>query len=156
LSLLIPFWIQSIAEFLQQGLVLLIDYGFPAHEYYHLDRDCGTLMCHYQHHSHDNPLILPGIQDITAHVNFTQIAYAAKNSDLTVAGFTSQANFLMNCGLLNLIAETNIDKQIEVNKQIKMLTLPSEMGELFKVIALTKNITRPLMGFSYLDRRKSL
>ncbi len=88
-------WIAMLAEELEQGVVLLIDYGFPRHEYYHPQRTAGTLMCHYRHHSHSNPLMLVGIQDITAHVDFTAVAEAAIAAKLDVLGFTTQANFLL-------------------------------------------------------------
>jgi SAM-dependent MidA family methyltransferase len=156
-------WINSLANFLSKGLVLLIDYGFPRHEYYHPQRDTGTLACHYQQQVHFDPLILPGLQDITAHVDFTAVASAALNAGFALAGYTTQAYFLLNCGLLNdsitkLVAEQNNQKQqYSINQQIKMLTLPSEMGELFKAIALTKGIaTETLIGFTENDQRTRL
>ncbi|MGB6977528.1 MAG: SAM-dependent methyltransferase [Gammaproteobacteria bacterium] len=146
-------WLASINAFLQQGLILLIDYGFPRHEYYHPQRDSGTLMCHYQHRAHSNPLILLGLQDITAHIDFTQVAETADELGLEVAGFTNHASFLLSCGLLELSALTSNDPatQWTTSQQIKMLTLPSEMGELFKVMALTRDLPTPLLGFTLLD-----
>jgi SAM-dependent MidA family methyltransferase len=96
-------WIAMLAEGLEQGVVLLFDYGFPRHEYYHPQRTAGTLMCHYRHHSHSDPLTLVGIQDITAHVDFTAVAEAAVAAELDVLGFTTQANFLLGSGLTELI-----------------------------------------------------
>lgn len=157
INLFLPGWINSIAEFLSQGLVLIIDYGFPRSEYYHPDRSQGTLMCHYRHYSHPNPLIFPGIQDITAHVDFTAVAEAADESGLTVAGYTNQAAFLINCDLLSFLDE-NADEKTRFNQhqQIKQLTLPSEMGELFKVIGLTKEISGELMGFQTMSQLAKL
>lgn len=149
INLLLPGWIASLSEALKSGLILLIDYGFPRHEYYHPDRCHGTLMCHYRHHAHDNPLLLPGIQDITAHVDFTAVAEAGIANGLTVSGYTSQALFLLGCGITDFIPP-DLDPLLhyQLTQQIKKLTLPSEMGELFKVIALTKNFNEALIGFS--------
>lgn len=151
-------WLSSLAESLQQGVVLLIDYGFPAHEFYHPQRSEGTMMCHYQHHSHDNPLLLTGLQDITSHVNFTAIAEHALETGLDVAGYTNQANFLINCGLADIVSHSQLDPKqlLDCNRAIKLLTLPSEMGELFKVMALSKNVDDDLLGFMNQDKRHSL
>jgi len=157
MNLALPAWIQSVAERLTAGLILLIDYGFPSREYYHPQRDQGTLMCHYQHHSHDNPLTLIGLQDITAHVNFTAIAESALTAGLHVSGYTNQANFLIACGLPELLSAINFDDKIYLQKsqQAKTLILPSEMGELFKVIALTRHLEdMPLLGFTQDDRAR--
>lgn len=150
-------WLQSIANFLTKGEVLLIDYGFGGKEYYHPERNQGTLMCHYRHRAHDNPLILPGLQDITAHIDFTAVAECATDCGFQVAGYTNQANFLIDCGIA-LMAQADTDReQLAVNSQIKLLTLPSEMGELFKVMALTKNFTaRNWCGFNQSDQRHRL
>ncbi len=158
INLLAKPWLKSVAASLQQGVILLIDYGFPAHEYYHPQRDQGTLMCHYQHHSHDNPLFLPGLQDITSHVNFTALADYAELCDLQLAGFTNQAAFLINCGLADIVANhlTNQQQMLQSNHAIKLLTLPSEMGELFKVMAFSKQFNDELLGFSRQDKRHSL
>ena len=153
-------WIHSISNLLQSGVVLLIDYGFAMHEYYHPQRHMGTLMCHYRHRAHDNPLILVGLQDITAHIDFTAMANAAVDSGFDVLGYTAQAPFLMANGLENLMAKSDPDKiraHLELTNQIKKLTLPSEMGELFKVMALGKNVVDlELDGFGLQDRRARL
>jgi SAM-dependent MidA family methyltransferase len=152
-------WIASLSETLSAGVMLLIDYGFPSHEYYHPQRGTGTLMCHYRHRAHPDPLILTGLQDITAHVDFTAVAEAAHKAGMDVAGFTSQAYFLLSLGLTEMVADTDAAvtrQQIETARQIKLLTLPSEMGELFKVIALCKNTELPLAGFSMHDQRGRL
>ena len=152
-------WISALAQSCQQAYVLLIDYGFPRHEYYHLQRQQGTLMCHYRHHSHDNPFQFLGLQDITAHVDFTAIADAALESDLSVAGYTTQAHFLLGSGLMEIIPNEleNITKeQLALHSQIKKLTLPHEMGELFKVIGLQKGCEYSLPGFQIRDMRGHL
>ena len=152
-NLYLPGWIKSISKCLSRGAVLIMDYGFPRHEYYHSDRNAGTIMCHYRHRAHSNPLILPGVQDITAHLDFTAVAESAEESGLTVSGFTNQAAFLINCGLMSLIDDTCDEKaRFLQNQQILQLTMPSEMGELFKVIGLTKNIEMTLMGFSTMNQ----
>lgn len=150
-------WIKSISSILSRGIVLLMDYGFPRHEYYHPDRNTGTLMCHYRHRAHTDPLIFVGAQDITAHVDFTLVAESAEENGLTVLGFTNQSAFLINCGLLSFINEAADEKaRFMQNQQILQLTLPSEMGELFKVIGLTKNIEITLLGFSEMNQLERL
>lgn len=150
-------WTQSIAHILEAGVLLLIDYGFPRTEYYHPDRRGGTLMCHYRHHAHDDPLVLVGLQDITAHVDFTAIAEAGYAAGLRVLGYASQAAFLLSLGLTEFGAEeTDPRALLARNQQIKLLTLPTEMGELFKVIALGRGVEPPLQGFTLQDRRARL
>ena len=148
-------WAASIAERLECGLVLLMDYGFPRCELYHPDRCDGTLRCHFRHRRHDDPLVLCGLQDITAHVDFTAIARA---SGLDVAGFTTQNEFLLGCGLLDLVAdlEPGSPQFVRLTAQIKRITLPGEMGEAIKVMALTRGIAEPLIGFSGRDHRVRL
>jgi SAM-dependent MidA family methyltransferase len=150
-------WLQQCSTMLSRGALILIDYGFPRHEYYHPDRHHGTLMCHYQHQAHTNPLINLGQQDITAHVDFTHVAEAAMAAGFHVAGYTNQASFLLANGLLSLCA-TDGDSRLNINQQqaIKQLLQPSEMGELFKVMALTKALDLPLDGFQLHDKRASL
>lgn len=152
-------WIKSIAESLQQGIIILIDYGFPRHEYYHAQRAQGTLMCHYRHRTHPDVFVYPGLQDITAHVDFTAMADAALESDLKVIGYTNQASFLMGAGLLELtnsIADSDIQLTMDIASQIKKLTLPHEMGELFKVIGFSKNCDIEIPAFSFHDLRDRL
>ncbi len=156
-NLFLDDWILNIYQMLNEGAVLLIDYGFPRHEYYHSDRSQGTLMCHYQHQSHPNFLLHPGEQDITAHVDFTHVAEAGQQAGFHVAGYTNQAAFLLANDLLNLLHSLDNDvEQVQAKQAIKQLTLPSEMGELFKVIALTKQMGIPLKGFQLLDKRVTL
>ena len=153
-------WLISIAERLEQGVIILVDYGFPRHEYYHAQRSQGTLMCHYRHRTHPDAFVYPGLQDITAHVDFTAIADSALEANLNVLGYTNQASFLMGAGILELSAlkEENIstELQMEVASQIKKLTLPHEMGELFKVIGLSKNCDVSLPAFDFRDLREYL
>ena len=149
-----PAWIRDLGRRMHRGVLLLIDYGFPGHEYYHPDRRDGTLMCHYRHYAHGDPFSYPGLQDITAHVDFSALAEAGAESGFQVAGFSSQAGFLLSLGLLER-AEAMSDAMAAA-RQVKYLTLPSEMGELFKVMALSRGIKQPLEGFSLSDRTSAL
>ena len=152
-------WLNSVDRVLNQGLVLLIDYGYPVSEYYHEERKAGTLMCHYQHRAHTNALWYPGLQDITAFVDFTDVAYAAVEAGFDISGYTTQAAFLIASGLdeLHQLQVTDDPKQqILLSQQIKTLTLPSEMGERFKVMVLTKCFDEPLRGFVMQDLRNRL
>ncbi len=152
-------WLQSMAGALGEAAVFLIDYGYPQHEFYHPQRSGGSLMCHYRHRSHADPLILLGLQDITAHVDFTQVAEEAHRAGFDVSGFTSQAYFLMSLGLTERLADNDPDdikQQMLIAQQVKKLTMPNEMGELFKVIALQKGLALPLQGFMMNDQRGRL
>jgi len=147
-------WLQSLAQRIGRGAVVLIDYGYPAAEYYHPQRNMGTLMCHYRHRAHDEPLILPGLQDITAHVDFTAVARAGVDAGFDLKGYTTQAHFLLGCGLDALLMESDphdVKNHIALMQAVKRLTMPTEMGERFKVIALSKGITSSLIGFSLRD-----
>ena len=152
-------WVQSISAILQQGVMLLIDYGYPRHEYYHPQRAGGTLLCHYRHRSHEDPFCYPGLQDISASVDFTAVAEAALQSGLQLAGYTSQAHFLLGCGLTELAAsvqEGTDQPDPTISGQVKRLTLPGEMGERFKAIAFTRNFTERLIGFGFIDQQDRL
>ena len=152
-------WLSALENKIDKLVILLIDYGYNEKEYYHADRVNGTLMCYYQHRAHENFLWWPGLQDITAFVNFTDVAYCAVDLELEICGYTTQAAFLLANGLSELHAEQVTDdvrQQIELSQQIKTLTLPSEMGDRFKVMALAKNYEEPLQGFSMLDLRNRL
>ncbi|WP_159991199.1 class I SAM-dependent methyltransferase [Pelistega ratti] len=152
-------WVKAMGSYLKKGGALLIDYGFPRHEYYHPQRHQGTLMCHFQHHAHDNPLIYVGLQDITAHVDFTAIADAALEGGLEVLGYTSQARFLMNCGLLNLLSQLdpqNVQHYAQQIGPVQKLLSEAEMGELFKVMLLGKELDIDPIGFMNGDRRYML
>ncbi len=150
-------WFKSLSASLEKGVALFIDYGFSRSQYYCEARNQGTLMCHLQHHAHDNPLILPGIQDITAHVDFTAVAEAADANDLTVLAYTNQALFLLGCGIEKMLTEGESEvERMQLTQQIKKLTLPHEMGELFKVLAVGKNYSAPLLGFSFNNQLERL
>lgn len=160
LNLLIPSWIKQLSHCLTQGVILLIDYGYPRAEYYLADRNNGTLMCYYRHRAHHDPFKWPGLQDITSHVDFTLVAESALAADLSVIGYNSQAGFLLGCGIIDyyqqcLNSSDELDK-FNLQQQFKQLTLPSEMGEIIKVMALARDINIPLSGFSLQDRRQRL
>lgn len=152
-------WINKLSVVLKQGLILIADYGYPAREYYHPDRCHGTLMCYYRHRGYTNPFNLIGLQDITAAVDFSLLADCALNVGLKIAGFTSQAAFLLNNGLLQHVEEWYNYKvpSVGINQQIYSLTSPNEMGELSKVIGLTReyNSSR-IQGFIQFDKRARL
>jgi SAM-dependent MidA family methyltransferase len=150
--------IKSLAAALEAGAILMIDYGFSASEFYHPQRNQGTLMCHYQHYAHSNPLIHIGLQDITAHVNFSAIAQAGLDGGLDFYGYTTQAQFLMNCGLLDLLAKESpehIERYAPMTAAVQKLLSPSEMGDLFKVIAFTKSLSDDFALLGFVDGDKS-
>ncbi|MCY0857490.1 SAM-dependent methyltransferase [Cupriavidus sp. D39] len=154
-------FMRAVGTMLTRGAVFLIDYGFPAAEYYHPQRVGGTLMCHYRHHAHPDPFLYPGLQDITAHVNFSGIAHAAADAGLTVAGFASQARFLMNAGITELLMALDPNDTrnfLPAANAVQKLLSEAEMGELFKVIALTRDFDAalPLAGFARGDRSHAL
>lgn len=157
INLQLPAWLSALNQCLRQGAILFFDYGYGRQEYYHPDRNTGTLMCHYQHHRHTDPFKWVGLQDITAHVDFTQVAESALEAQLAVKGYTTQTSFLLSCGLLDLANQDLSElEKYKQNQSIKKLTLPSEMGEIIKVMALTKEYGHPLLGFHLYDRRKDL
>ncbi len=152
-------FIAALAAMLEKGAILMLDYGFGQSEYYHPQRRTGTLMCHYRHHAHDDPFYLPGLQDITAHVDFTAIAEAGIEHGLNLLGYTSQAHFLLNCGITDLLAETPPEQAstyLPLAAQVQKLLSPAEMGELFKAIALGKGMDVPLIGFARGDKSRML
>lgn len=151
--------VSSLCERLSSGAMLFIDYGFGGREYYHPQRSSGTLMCHYRHHAHDDPFFLPGLQDITAHVDFTAIAESAIDHGANLLGYTTQAHFLINGGITDLISDISPDKlrdYLPLSAQIQKLTSPAEMGELFKVMAVGKGIDIPLRNFGSGDKSRLL
>ena len=145
-------FVATLGTRLQCGVVVFIDYGFPQAEYYHVQRQGGTLMCHRAHRSDDNPLVDVGLKDITAHVNFSGIALAGQDHGLNVLGYTSQANFLINCGLLGLLESAGARERANAQK----LMTEHEMGELFKVIAFSKGCEFDALGFVRGDRTHTL
>ncbi len=152
-------FVRSLADVIQQGVILFIDYGFGRSEYYHPQRNQGTLMCHYRHHAHDDPFYLPGLQDITSHVDFSAVTEVAENTELLLSGYTTQAFFLINCGITEILAQTsaeNMNQYLPQANQLQKLISPAEMGELFKVIAFSKHFPEPLIGFSTGDKSRLL
>jgi SAM-dependent MidA family methyltransferase len=152
-------WLQGVADCVDRALLLLIDYGYPRSEYYHPQRSHGTLMCHYRHRAHPDPLLFPGLQDITAHVDFTAVAEAGVAAGLDVCGYTSQSWFLLDCGLDSLLqaaGPADTAAYLQQAQQAKTLILPGEMGERFKCIGLTRGIDMPVPGFRMQDQRGRL
>lgn len=152
-------FIRGLGPILQKGAILLIDYGFGRSEYYHPQRSRGTLMCHYRHHAHDDPFYLPGLQDMTSHVDFSTIANAAISAGLVFLGYNTQAHFLINCGITDVLAEVppeNHGDYLPLANQLQKLVSPAEMGELFKAIAFGRNIPAPLLGFTSGDKSRLL
>jgi SAM-dependent MidA family methyltransferase len=147
-------WLRGIAESLSAGVALFIDYGLPRRQYYRPERNEGTLLCHYRHRFHADPLFAIGVQDIGAWVDFTAVAEAGSDAGLRVAGFSTQAHFLIGCGiehyLANLPDQLTVDR-VQIARQAMVLTLPGEMGERFKVIGLAANYEYALRGFSTRD-----
>ena len=151
-------WMRTLVESLEEGTVFVIDYGFPRHEYYHPQRASGTLMCHHRHQAHADPFARPGEEDITAHVDFSALAEAAHDAGAQVLGYATQAQFLVNCGITEVLAEANVENALHyapIASEAQKLLSPAEMGELFKVLAVGKGMTS-LPGFSRGDRRASL
>jgi SAM-dependent MidA family methyltransferase len=159
INLAAPALMHTLAANVERGAVLLIDYGFGEREYYHPQRDHGTLMCHYRHHVHDDPFFAPGLQDITSHVDFTAVARAAQRAGLDLLGYTTQAQFLVNLGITDLMALTspeNAANYLPLAAQAQKLLSPAEMGELFKVVALGGGLQTPLTGFRSGDKCRLL
>ena len=159
LALFARAWMRSLGRFLERGAVLVIDYGFPAREYFHPQRSMGTLACHYRHRMHGDPFYLPGLQDVTAHVDFSALASAAAEGGLDVLGYANQAQFLVNCGITDLLAAENPAdpaRYLPAAAAAQKLLAPSEMGELFKVLAVGKGLNDQLLGFSRGDRSAAL
>jgi len=154
-----PGWIKGLADVLQTGMVFLFDYGVSRREYYAPERSSGWLRCHFRHHAHNDPLVLAGIQDLTAWVDFTAVAEAAVAAGFEICGFSAQAQFLMSGGLaeeLKNLATLPVQEQLELSRQVKTLTLPGEMGEHFKCMALQKGVTAKPSGFGLADRTHTL
>lgn len=144
-------WIAGLSESLEQGLVLLFDYGLPRAHYYHPQRTDGTLRCHFKQRAHNDPFINVGVQDITAWVDFTRVAEGADAARLDVSGFATQAAFLLGLGIEGLIGG-----DLRLASEARKLLMPGEMGEAFKAMALTRGLDVPLSGFSVQDLRHSL
>lgn len=152
-------WIGTLAGRLQSGAIFVIDYGFPSREYYHPQRSMGTLMCHARHRAHEDPFERPGEQDITAHVDFSALARAAHAGGLELLGYATQAQFLVNCGITEVLEQANLEKALHyapIAAEAQVLLSPNEMGELFKVLAVGRGVKQPLLGFSRGDRSNRL
>lgn len=152
-------WMRLLASRLERGAALVIDYGFPEREYYHPQRAMGTLMCHYRHRAHGDPFFHPGLQDITAHVDFTALARAAREGGLEILGYCNQAQFLVNCGIAGLLERedpADIARYAPLAQQANQLLSPAEMGEIFKVLAVGRGVTRALCGFAAGERSHTL
>jgi len=152
-------WIGSLAERLEQGAIFIIDYGFPRREYYHPQRASGTLMCHHRHRSHADVFNNPGGEDITAHVDFSALADVAAEAGLRILGYATQAQFLVNCGITEVLGEANVENALRyapIAAEAQKLLSPAEMGELFKVFALGRGVAASLVGFSHGERSHTL
>ena len=150
-------WTASVGQCLDQGALLLFDYGLPRAHYYHPQRTDGTLRCYFKQRAHDNPFINIAVQDITAWVDFTRVAEAALEAQLEVAGFATQAAFLLGTGIETLTARaSDVADRARLAGEARRLLLPGEMGESFKVMALCRNLQQPLLGFAHQDLRRSL
>ena len=152
-------WMRELAGRLEEGVIFIIDYGFPRHEYYHPQRAAGTLMCHHRHRAHADVFARPGEQDITAHVDFSALAEAAVGAGLEVLGYATQAQFLVNCGITEVLAEANVENALHyapLAAEAQKLLSPGEMGELFKVLAVGRGTRTPLSGFARGDRSGTL
>jgi SAM-dependent MidA family methyltransferase len=150
-------WIASLAEVLGRGALLLFDYGLPRRHYYHPQRHTGTLRCHFRQQVHDDPYVNVGLQDITAWVDFTRLAQAGVLAGLEVAGFATQAAFLLASGIEAMTAEAGSDRErVRLAGEARRLLLPEEMGEAFKALALTRSLDTTLAGFALQDLRDLL
>ncbi len=149
-------WLRTVLEYLKCGTLLIIDYGFPEHEYYHTDRSSGTMACHRRHYVHYDPLQYIGCQDISTHVEFSTLARVAEQSGAQLGGFTTLAGFLMDTGLTEQTIPENSKELVEFNREVQTLTSPSEMGDLFKVMELTKNLEPNSVGFEFIDHSHRL
>lgn len=152
-------WVHALGERLREGVLFIIDYGFPAREYYHADRTTGTLMCHHRHRAHADVFARPGLEDLTAHVDFSALARAGREAGLDILGYATQAQFLVNCGITDVLGEANVENALHyapLAAEANRLLSPAEMGELFKVLALGRGVRQPLAGFSRNDRSHTL
>ena len=159
IGLLARAWMRHVAGAIAEGVLFVIDYGFPRHEYYHPQRAAGTLMSHHRHRAHADPFAHPGEEDLTAHVDFGALAAAAQEAGAEILGYATQAQFLVNCGITDVLGEVNAENALRyapIAAQAQKLLSPAEMGELFKVLAIGRGVAQPLLGFTRGDRRRTL
>ena len=152
-------WLRAVAESMSAGYVILIDYGYAQREYYHVERSQGTLICHFRHCAYTDPYLLPGLADMTANVDFSAVARAALAQGFELSGYTTQVHFLIDNGLEQLLASSDpgrVSQHMALMQGVKKLTLPSEMGERFKVVALARKASPALSGFRTRDMRDRL
>jgi SAM-dependent MidA family methyltransferase len=150
-------WLAALAASVERGLTILIDYGYPRREYYHADRGGGTLLCHHRHRAHDDPYRHLGLQDITAHVDFTAVSEQGREAGFGVAGYTTQAHFLLGCGLDRMLAEAAAGEDtLRLLAGARQLVLPQGMGERFRVLGLARGVSSQWRGFSVRDLRDGL
>lgn len=158
----LPYWMQAVLGSLEHGLAVFIDYGYARDEYYNAERSDGTLVCHYRHRAHDDALLLPGLQDITAFVDFTALAEAASSAGFSVAGYASQGAFLLESGLdarfASAYASADEAQRYRLAQQVKRLTLPGEMGERFKLMLLARDVPSSVLppALATVDQRARL
>ena len=147
----LPAWISALAGSLHNGALLLIDYGYPRREYYSPQRMTGTLVCHYRHLAHSDCYWYPGLQDITASVDFTTVAEAGTEAGLELEGYTSQAGFLIDNGVLDTLPSMHkvSAHTVTARQQLEILLSPNEMGERFGVIGLSRGLQAPVPGFQF-------
>lgn len=153
-NLLIKPWLSTLGNMLAVGAVVLLDYGYPRKDFYMQERRAGTLRCYYRHRANEDPLFLPGLQDITSHVDFTAVVEAAVDAGLEFQGFTSQSQFLIACGLLTVAGEIQADTVLErsrLSQEVQQLTMPSAMGENFCAIGFSREMPDLLLGFTGQD-----
>jgi len=152
-------WLSAVAASLGAGYLILIDYGYAQREYYHAERSLGTLICHFRHRAYADPYLLPGLQDMTANVDFTALAHAALALGFELSGYTTQAHFLIDSGLEQMLSASDpndLKRHLSLMQGVKKLTLPGEMGERFKVMALARGARAALSGFRSRDMRERL
>jgi SAM-dependent MidA family methyltransferase len=155
----LPYWLAAVISALDRGVVLLVDYGYPRSEYYLPERSDGTLVCHFRHRAHADPLRWPGLEDITAFVDFTAVAEAGVNAGFELVGYAPQGQFLLSSGLPALLEETaSLDEaaRMRIVGEAKRLTLPGEMGERFQAIALARGVREVPAGLAAFDLSRRL
>jgi SAM-dependent MidA family methyltransferase len=159
ISLAAGAWMRSVAGSLDQGALLVFDYGFPAREFYHPQRSGGTLMCHYRHRAHADPFLYPGLQDITAHVDFSTLATAGTAAGLALLGYATQSAFLVEAGILDVLGRadpSDVRRYAPLAAMAQKLLSPAEMGELFKGLCLGRGVAPGLPGFARGGRSHTL